>query len=830
MARTPAAFRCSECGWTTAKWVGRCGECQAWGTVDEVGAPRTRTTAMSTVTTPAVPIGQVDVEAARAVSSGLSELDRVLGGGFVPGAVMLLAGEPGVGKSTLLLETAASWGRGGRRALYITGEESAAQVRLRAERIGAVTDELYLAAETDLGRVLGHIDAINPSLLVLDSVQTVASSEVDGAAGGVTQVREVAAALVAAAKARDLATVLVGHVTKDGSVAGPRTLEHLVDVVLTFEGDRQGPLRLVRAVKNRYGPADEIGCFELVDDGIVGLADPSGLFLGDRREIAPGTCVTVTIEGRRPLVAEVQALVAPSSAPQPRRVTSGLDSARIAMMLGVLERRAGVRLGHRGLLRGHRRRRSPDRAGHRPGHGARARQQRLRRRAARRAGGLRRGGPGRRRPADRLPRAPSLRGGPARLHRRDRTGACPACPRHHGDTARHAPARGVLAARGDRHRTATVPLRPQLDARGNRMSTDIASEARIREVLAMVAPGTALRDGLERILRGRTGALIVVGWERSVEQVANGGFVLDVGFSATRLRELSKMDGAIVLDNEARNILRAAVQLVPDPTLPTEETGTRHRTADRVSRQTHRPVISVSKSMNIIAIYVDGRRHVLEDTAGILSRGNQGLSTLEKYKARLDEVSATLSGLEIENLATVRDVALVAQRAQMVRIIRREVENYVVELGTEGRLLALQLHELVAGVEAERTLLVRDYLVPAANRKKRGVEKALGDLDGLSETDLLELTRVAQAFGFPDAPEALEIPVSPRGFRLMARVPRLPEVITDRIVGHFGSLPKLLAASTEDLQKVEGVGETRARSVRDAVSRLAEATLLERLV
>jgi len=344
MARAQASFRCSECGWTTAKWVGRCGECQAWGTVEEVGVPRTRTTATVTGGAAAVPIGTIDVEAARAVPTGLPELDRVLGGGFVPGAVLLLAGEPGVGKSTLLLAAAAAWAGSGRTALYVTGEESAAQVRLRAERIDAIADTLMLAAETDLGRVLGHIENVNPSLLILDSVQTIASADVDGIAGGVTQVREVAAALVAAAKSRDLTTVLVGHVTKDGSVAGPRTLEHLVDVVLTFEGDRQGPLRLVRAVKNRYGPADEIGCFELVDDGILGLADPSGLFLGDREGSAPGTCVTVTIEGRRPLVAEVQALVAPSSAPQPRRVTSGLDNARVAMMLGVLERRAGVRL------------------------------------------------------------------------------------------------------------------------------------------------------------------------------------------------------------------------------------------------------------------------------------------------------------------------------------------------------------------------------------------------------------------------------------------------------------------------------------------------------
>jgi DNA repair protein RadA/Sms len=339
-----APYRCTDCGWTTSKWVGRCGECQAWGTVEELGAPRTRTTASVISRTVAVPIGQVDVATARAVPSGIPELDRVLGGGFVPGAVLLLAGEPGVGKSTLLLAAAAAWARAGNRALYVTGEESAAQVRVRAERIDAVADDLYLTAETDLGNVLGQIDAIAPTLLVLDSVQTISSADVEGSSGGVTQVKEVASALIAVAKSRDISTVLVGHVTKDGSVAGPRTLEHLVDVVLTFEGDRQGPLRLVRAVKNRFGAADEIGCFELLDDGIVGLADPSGLFLGDRRDPTPGTCVTVTLEGRRALVAEVQALIAPTSAPQPRRVTSGLDSARIAMMLGVLERRAGVKL------------------------------------------------------------------------------------------------------------------------------------------------------------------------------------------------------------------------------------------------------------------------------------------------------------------------------------------------------------------------------------------------------------------------------------------------------------------------------------------------------
>lgn len=362
------------------------------------------------------------------------------------------------------------------------------------------------------------------------------------------------------------------------------------------------------------------------------------------------------------------------------------------------------------------------------------------------------------------------------------------------------------------------------------MSADAAIDARLREVLGMVAPGTALRDGLERILRGRTGALIVMGWDRTVEQVANGGFVLDVGFSSTRLRELSKMDGAIILSSDGQTIVRAAVQLVPDPGLPTEETGTRHRTADRVSRQTRHPVISVSKSMNIISIYVDGHRHVMEDSAGILSRANQGLATLERYKARFDEVNATLSALEIENLVTVRDVAIAAQRGEMVRRIRREVENDLIELGTEGRLPSLQLNELVAGVDSDLVLLVRDYLVAASSRRKRGVERALDTLGSLSEQDLLDLARVGSTLGFSDGAEALEGSVVPRGYRLLARVPRLPEVIIDRIVSHFGGLQRLLAATTEDLQKVEGVGEARARSVRDGVSRLAEASILERFV
>lgn len=301
--------------------------------------------ALTLPSSPALPITRIDPNTTRALPVGIGELDRVLGGGIVPGSVILLAGEPGVGKSTLLLEVVHRWASSGRgRALYVTGEESAGQVRLRAERTGAVSDGLYLAAESDLGTVLGHVDAVKPTLLVVDSVQTMSASGIDGVHGGVTQVRAVTATLTSLAKASGVAVLLVGHVTKDGAVAGPRSLEHLVDVVLGFEGDKHSTLRMVRGVKNRFGAADEVGCFEQREDGIAEVTDPSGLFLHHRDAAVAGTAVTVGMDGKRPLLGEVQALVAQSSLPAPRRAVSGLDSARVAMILAVVQRFAQVQL------------------------------------------------------------------------------------------------------------------------------------------------------------------------------------------------------------------------------------------------------------------------------------------------------------------------------------------------------------------------------------------------------------------------------------------------------------------------------------------------------
>ncbi|WP_433198040.1 DNA repair protein RadA [Nocardia sp. CA-107356] len=351
MAKTKSIFRCSACRYEVAKWVGKCPECGAWGTVDEVAGAAA--TAASPVgrramlpSTAAAPISHIDSKVTKARPTGVEELDRVLGGGIVPGSVVLLSGEPGVGKSTLLLEVAHRWAaQRDEKSLYVTAEESAGQVRLRADRTNAVHERVYLAAESDLSIVLGHVEQVRPTLLVVDSVQTMLVPEVDGTIGGVTQVRAVAAALTSLAKASGIAVLLVGHVTKDGNVAGPRTLEHLVDVVLQFEGDKNSTLRMVRGIKNRFGSSDEVGCFELHDDGISCVTDPSGLFLHHRTDSVPGTAVTVAMDGKRPLVAEVQGLTVHTEIPNPRRAVSGLDYNRVAMVLAVLQSRGRVFLG-----------------------------------------------------------------------------------------------------------------------------------------------------------------------------------------------------------------------------------------------------------------------------------------------------------------------------------------------------------------------------------------------------------------------------------------------------------------------------------------------------
>jgi len=358
----PPGFRCTECGWTSPKWVGRCGECQAWGTVAQVvaAAPssglRARTSGVSP-TRAARPVSEIAEEHVVRASTGLGEFDRVIGGGLVPGQVVLVAGEPGVGKSTLLLEVGHRYAEGAqgvagadRTVLYVSGEESVEQIGVRARRIGADSPRLLLADENDLATLLGHIEEHDPALVVIDSVQTIASADVEGRAGGMTQVVEVTQVLSRVAKSRRMPLLIIGQSTKDSSIAGPRALEHLVDTVLTFEGDRHTALRLLRAVKNRYGPADEIVCFEQVDDGLREVVDPSDLFREHRERPVPGTCVTVTMEGRRPMLAEVQSLVTTQVMPSPRRGVTGLDGSRVAMLVAVTERSSRRRLSDRDVF------------------------------------------------------------------------------------------------------------------------------------------------------------------------------------------------------------------------------------------------------------------------------------------------------------------------------------------------------------------------------------------------------------------------------------------------------------------------------------------------
>src|SRR6516165_2618235 len=345
------------------------------------------------------------------------------------------------------------------------------------------------------------------------------------------------------------------------------------------------------------------------------------------------------------------------------------------------------------------------------------------------------------------------------------------------------------------------------------------------EALAAVAPGRPLREGLDRILQASMGALIVVGDGPEVLNICSGGFLLDAEFSPQRLSELAKMDGAIILGQDATRIARANVHLVPNPNVATSETGTRHRTAERVARSIDVPVISVSEDMAVIAVYRHDQKHPLETIPRLLARANQALQTLERYKNRLDEVTGALSALEVEDLVTVRDVVTVLQRAEMVRRIAEEIEGYIVELGTDGRLILLQLEELMGGVDDDRRYVIRDFSQATSPVL---VDDAISRLGELSTERLLDLKDVATLLDLVGEDGELDAGVQPRGYRLLSKVPRLPDAVINNIVDRFGSLNKIMRATVDDLDDVDGVGGTRARAIKEGLSRLAESSILDR--
>ncbi len=677
------------------------------------------------------------------------------------------------------------------------------------------------------------MEAERPEVCVVDSVQVLYDPALTGAPGSVSQVREVAGRLMRVAKERGIATLLVGHVTKEGSLAGPRVLEHLVDCVLSFEGERERTYRTLRALKNRFGSTNEVGVFEMHEEGLVEVEDASARFVTEATR-APGSVVLCSMEGSRPLLVEVQALVAPSELVPPRRIANGVDRNRLALVLAVLARHGGVSLGSADVF-------------------------------VSVAGGVRVDEPGADlaialalasaskgvAPASEKPLAAfgelGLTGELRHVGHADRRLAearkfgldrvvCPSRPNRDSEAGSRDPekrlrnglrgrlnackARALAPNGGNSRRIGPMPY-----AGDDVAELEARQEPRLVRALEMVAPGTAVREGLDNIVQGGTGALICIGESEELSFLLSGGVKLEVDYTPAMLYQLAKMDGAIILAANGTKMMWANVQLMPDPTILSLETGTRHRTAERVSKQTDALVIAISASRSVVSLYLDGAKYILEDIPVVLAKANQALATLDKYRSRLDQVSTRLTALEFEGGVTLHDVLTVLQRAELVTRMAVEIERYIVELGAEGRLIEMQLEETMVGVAADKSALVRDYIVEAS---EEGFAMVLDSLARLPHQDLLDFGRLAELLGYDRKLNTLDHPASPRGYRILGRIPRLPKMVVQSIVSEFNGLDEILAAADPELEGVEGVGDMRAKDIREGLRRLQEINLVDR--
>ena len=486
--------------------------------------------------------------------TGIGELDRVLGGGLVKGSLVLLGGEPGIGKSTLILQLCDKV-QGEGKVLYVSGEESAEQIKIRADRLGIHNDDILFLGETDIELIENAIFRIKPKLVIIDSIQTMYSDEISSAAGTVSQVREITARIMRVCKSNEITTIIIGHVTKEGNIAGPRVLEHMVDTVLYLEGERYFSYRILRGVKNRFGSTNEVGMFEMQSEGMAEITNPSSVLISEREDNPSGSVIVASMEGTRPLLIELQALTTPTVFGLPRRAANGIDYNRLTLLVAVLEKRAGLALSSQDIYLNV-------------------------------VSGIKISEP-----------AVDL---------------------------------GTIIVCASSFKNISIDKKTviigEVGLTGEVRAVNLKKEeAVITEVLKMIAPGTPIRDGLENILKAKTGALIVIGDTKEVLDLVDGGFQLDVEYTSSRLYELAKMDGAIVLSGDLKKILYANTQIIPSPSIVTTETGTRHRTAERTAKQTGALVISISQRRSIITIFKGNYRYVLENTAEVISKANQAL-------------------------------------------------------------------------------------------------------------------------------------------------------------------------------------------------------------